>query len=433
MKRNRKIKLEKWQIISVVCILVCLILALIFADFVTEKTNFYGKLASNQTTKNKVETSDYYVSYIDVGQGSSTFAKLPDGKTLVIDGGNVEYGETVVNFLNKHSVSKIDYLIATHADSDHIGGLNDVLENFEVKNIFRPFQIAVSKFSQLEVYADEDLKSVYDYLEQNENLMINKVSSDSYRTFITNIYSEEFSIGNETYYSSVNVFYDGLKITGKNYKIEFFAPLKADRSIDISNYCDRTGGFVTKIPKNDSNDCSAIFTLTCNNKDKFLFMGDARYTEKNPNSNDYSEYVFLESLTDDELKELSKVDVLLVAHHGSGYSTSKELLETTLPEFVVISVGKNSYGHPTQSLLERLKNLKGTNKDFMLRTDTGGDIEFTNVGGKLMYCLSTESKLRQLTISFRLVCIAMSTLVIIVIFSVKPKRNNPKDNFIDRN
>ena len=147
MKRNRKIKLEKWQIISVVCILVCLILALIFADFVTEKTNFYGKLASNQTTKNKVETSDYYVSYIDVGQGSSTFAKLPDGKTLLIDGGNVEYGETVVNFLNKHSVSKIDYLIATHADSDHIGGLNDVLENFEVKNIFRPFQIAVSKFS----------------------------------------------------------------------------------------------------------------------------------------------------------------------------------------------------------------------------------------------------------------------------------------------
>lgn len=426
MEKNRKIKLQKWQIISVVCILVCLILAMIFADFVAEKTNFYGTLASNQTTKKKIEASDYYVSYIDVGQGSSTFAKLPDGKTLLIDGGNAEYGETVVEFLNKHSVSKIDYLIATHADSDHIGGLNDVLENFEVKNIFRPFQIAVSMFSDNEIYEDEDLKTIYDLLEQRGNFKINKVSSDIYRTFITNIYSEEFSIGNETYYSSISVFYDGLKITGKNYEIEFFAPLKADSSIDISQYSERTDGYVTTIPKNDSNDCSAIFTLTCNNRNKFLFMGDARYTEKTPNSNDYSEYVFLNSLTDDELKELSKVDVLLAAHHGSGYSTSKELLEATLPKFVVISVGKNSYGHPTPSLLERLNNLKGTNRDFLLRTDTGGDIEFSNVDGKLMYCLSSESKFQQLKISFRLICIVISTLVIIVIVSVKPKQKQSK-------
>jgi competence protein ComEC len=63
-------------------------------------------------------------------------------------------------------------------------------------------------------------------------------------------------------------------------------------------------------------------------------------------------------------------DILKVGHHGSKYSTSEIFLENVLPEFAVISVGKNSYGHPTPEVLEKLNNIGAE----VLRTDQKGDI-----------------------------------------------------------
>ncbi len=65
-----------------------------------------------------------------------------------------------------------------------------------------------------------------------------------------------------------------------------------------------------------------------------------------------------------------KSDVLKVAHHGSKYSSSNEFLENVKPKIAVISVGKNSYGHPTPETLQRLENF-GIH---ILRTDEYGDV-----------------------------------------------------------
>lgn len=54
-------------------------------------------------------------------------------------------------------------------------------------------------------------------------------------------------------------------------------------------------------------------------------------------------------------QDLSETDILMVGHHGSKYSTSKELLEEAEPELAIISVGYNSYGHPTNEVLEKLE------------------------------------------------------------------------------
>ncbi len=51
---------------------------------------------------------------------------------------------------------------------------------------------------------------------------------------------------------------------------------------------------------------------------------------------------------------LPDVELLVAGHHGSKNSTSQELLDIVRPEWVVISVGYNSYGHPAQELLDRL-------------------------------------------------------------------------------
>lgn len=81
--------------------------------------------------------SDVSVHFIDVGQGDSIFIKSGD-KTVLIDAGEAEYGYDVVSYLREQNVDHLDYVIATHPHSDHIGGLPAVFDQFEVKNVIAP-------------------------------------------------------------------------------------------------------------------------------------------------------------------------------------------------------------------------------------------------------------------------------------------------------
>jgi competence protein ComEC len=80
------------------------------------------------------------IDFLDVGQGDAALVTMPDGTTLMVDGGGNttdstrRIGETVVSeYLWWRGLSEIDYVLATHADADHIDGLNDVLRNFRVR------------------------------------------------------------------------------------------------------------------------------------------------------------------------------------------------------------------------------------------------------------------------------------------------------------
>jgi competence protein ComEC len=67
---------------------------------------------------------------------------------------------------------------------------------------------------------------------------------------------------------------------------------------------------------------------------------------------------------------LPKIDLLIVGHHGSRFSTSEELLSALCPDLAIISVGRNNYGHPSNETLDRLDSHHAT----VLRTDEMGDI-----------------------------------------------------------
>lgn len=85
------------------------------------------------------------VHYIDVGQGDSIFIQLPNKETMLIDGGTKSNGDTVLNYLKEEKVEKIDYLVGTHPHEDHIGGLIEVINQYDIGKIYMPDIVHTTK------------------------------------------------------------------------------------------------------------------------------------------------------------------------------------------------------------------------------------------------------------------------------------------------
>lgn len=75
------------------------------------------------------------VHFIDVGQGDATLLKCGDA-AMLIDAGEASEGTAVQNYLKKQGVSRLNYLVLTHPDSDHIGGAPVVITKFEIDKVF---------------------------------------------------------------------------------------------------------------------------------------------------------------------------------------------------------------------------------------------------------------------------------------------------------
>lgn len=100
---------------------------------------------NNDFDKVNVPTADSANSYsafvkvhiIDVGQGSSALVQC--GETgILIDAGEIEYGDTVVDYLKNSGIKMLDYAVISHPHSDHMGGMLKVLKSFKVKNVIMP-------------------------------------------------------------------------------------------------------------------------------------------------------------------------------------------------------------------------------------------------------------------------------------------------------
>ncbi len=82
-------------------------------------------------------TGELQIHYIDVGQGDATLIQC-DGMNMLIDAGENDKGTDVKEYLQVQGVDKLDYVIGTHPDSDHIGGLDVVIENFDCGVVMMP-------------------------------------------------------------------------------------------------------------------------------------------------------------------------------------------------------------------------------------------------------------------------------------------------------
>lgn len=92
-------------------------------------------ITSAEANLNLSSAQKIFVHFIDVGQADCIYIDLPNDQDILIDAGNRADGATVVSYLRNQGVDDIELLIATHPHEDHIGGIPDVLNMYEVENI----------------------------------------------------------------------------------------------------------------------------------------------------------------------------------------------------------------------------------------------------------------------------------------------------------
>lgn len=143
-------------------ILILLLAFLIFnnQDKIKNIFNQSNSQEQNQTSNINTNNDLLKIHYLDVGQGDSIFIELPNNETMLIDAAESNQSENIINYLKNLNYQKIDYVIGTHPHTDHIGGLKDIINTFEIGKIYMPKVVSTTKTYEnlLQTIKDKNLK-----------------------------------------------------------------------------------------------------------------------------------------------------------------------------------------------------------------------------------------------------------------------------------
>ena len=166
------------------------------------------------------------------------------------------------------------------------------------------------------------------------------------------------------------------------------------------------------IEEDETNASSTVVKLEYKGT-KFLFTGDIDIETEHELVSKYG----------DEMD----CDILKVAHHGSKMSTSKEFLSEASPEHAVISCDKNSYGHPTDTVLKNLAEIGAK----IHRTDTDGNMVFVVDNKVGLFCLKDDYNITNLWFNYAIFVLIVEILIIIkvvveILIVLKKKHTSKK-------
>ncbi|MED4886868.1 MBL fold metallo-hydrolase [Lysinibacillus sp. FSL R7-0073] len=128
------------------------------------------------------------VHFIDVGQGDSILIESPNGKTMLIDGGVKGAGQRVVSYLKELGVNKLDQVVATHPDADHIGGLIPVLQAIPIEQFYDSGKVHTSQtFEEMLMAIDEKNIPYYvpktgDLIEFDKDVQVKVLNANEHAT-----------------------------------------------------------------------------------------------------------------------------------------------------------------------------------------------------------------------------------------------------------
>lgn len=305
------------------------------------------------------------IHFMDVGQGDGILILFPDGRDMLIDCANYNNSSTVrgeiLDYMDDYVTDgQLDYLMLTHCDSDHVYFMDEVLEEYQVDNVFMPNVLAThNKVAEADIpqerlalFTDEDTVDTACYAD-----FFIAALTEPDCTVTLNVDADEDS--NSVVITDGERQSDGT-YDGATYMLTFYCPTaEYYAESDLSS-------------AEEKNAISPVGVLEYNGF-RIVLTGD---------SNEINEPTFV-----DRIGGQLDCDVLKVGHHGSETSSTEEFLDAIDCEYAVISCNAagNTFHHPRQTTLDRFIERDMT----VYRTDNNGNIVLT-VGETLTFTVEKE-------------------------------------------
>lgn len=326
MKRKTKRKIKR---------IVKLVLLLIFFAFIVALsiTNIFVPViylsAYVHIKEDKSPLNEMRIRYFDVGYGDCSLIELPDGKTLLIDGGTGSYSNVynLLNILNKSGIDTIDYLVCTSVKSEHCGSLAQIAKYKTVKTAYIP--------KVINTYITDEYAAFYKQLLKNGAYI--EIAENG-----KGVYSAEY-----------------------DYYFAFLSP-------QISTYYDSEYNIMNNSPTAANiNNASAVLWLEYAGRG-FMFLSDASAQAQQKVADQF--YIENKIQIGSQTFSFSPCAVLKAANHCANGYTQPFLYDLIAPQTAIISVGKNAQSSPA---ITEISNLQLYVEDKIYRTDVHGTITVT--------------------------------------------------------
>ncbi|MBP6974485.1 MAG: MBL fold metallo-hydrolase [Candidatus Pacebacteria bacterium] len=321
------------------------------------------------------------VHFLNIGQGDAIYIQSPNRNSMLIDSGpqNEKVISEVQKFKNIFD-RKINALLITHADADHIGSMKKVMEDFE-------YQVFMHGGLKASTNLFKDLMSKVDSADnadRNKSIVLT--------AGMNIILDSEKNIKFEALFPDFDFQIDAYKNCREKLLAKEVAA-KTQSKISKSNKKVSTASIksVTKKKKdaclksiNTETNLNSIVGRLSYGSTSFMLTGDAPIEVEQFIISKYKNQNHSSGVGATDIQS----DVLKLGHHGSKTSTSPEFLEAVRPSYAIVSAGKdNRYGHPHKKVLDNIEAFrksafKNSHLDFegIYRTDIDGTISFYSDG-----------------------------------------------------
>jgi len=383
MAKSGKKHLSKYNLISTIAFVAIVLLILFLLRYVLPilkendpKNKLEQDSVSHTITSSDAGDGDLNIHFISVGQADSIFIQFPNGYNMLVDAAEKSSVNKVISYISDLGVDTLDYVLLTHQDADHCGGMADIFDRFVVKNALRP--------SVYSTYKNYSLPELFNVGTTSQSL---GSSTATYYNYLNAIYNEEgcqWEVFNKdsdisfvytatseaTVSAERQAEYDSTSIDSGN-GAEMQNQIEYECFVDFLSPTAEVGDIKYK----QANNFSPIMMITyCGVK--IMLTGDA------------------EKEVEEEVLDFYKnrdldVDILKVGHHGSKTSSTSGFISAVKPEIAVISCGldpsKNKFC-PWQVTLDTLTNIGAA----IYRTDIHGNIILT-VSSDSKYSINTDN------------------------------------------
>ncbi len=305
--KKRKITIAKIVSTTMGALFVLAALALFIANFYIPVKYLSAYMLVNKSVLQK-GTAD--VTFLDVDYGNAVIIRLPDGKSMVIDGGNNKYENRLqlITEINRRNIDKIDYLVCSAVTQEHCGALLELVKYKPIGTLYMP---ACNNY-----YITSEYRSVYKEVTER------KVNTQIY----------EYGVGEY----------------GDGYFFTFLSPSVHTNPQGEYAYLNKIG---VEITDEVMGNASAVLWLECLGT-SFLFASDAGEPVFKKIVNSYETCVLSNenyAPIGENSVDITQLDVMMVARHGgSAYAPFYDLAK---PKTAIVSVGLNGKKFPTTAVL----------------------------------------------------------------------------------